>query len=331
MPGVGVAPGDDEHLVALPDEVLGQAAPGGQVGDVVLVDHRRHDQQRVVVDGLGRRLVLDELVLLGAVHHGPGGDRQVPAHLERAGRHHRGHPRLRGQVGDQRPEAAQHADTAAVGCRLPVSGVEQRAVARRGGGDEVGQHEAQAGVVAPVQFGPVEQRLRRLARRQVGLDGALEQGIARPGGVGEPAVLSARCLCRSSCRDHAELGRERRGLAADQAGAAGQPGGQPEQRPVRPEPPQHAERPVGKQEVQRPGVGDRLVGFLVLGRRGHPVSSVATVTRSPRAGAPRGGGSCRSGPWAARPPARPCAGTCTPRPGPGRTSAVRPAWRSRRA
>ena len=46
VPGVRVAPGDHEHLLALPHEVLDQAPARGQVQRVVLVDRRRHDQQR---------------------------------------------------------------------------------------------------------------------------------------------------------------------------------------------------------------------------------------------------------------------------------------------
>src|ERR1700751_930412 len=47
VPGVGIAPRHHEHLVTLLHQKLDHAAPRGQVDDVVLVDHRGHDQQRV--------------------------------------------------------------------------------------------------------------------------------------------------------------------------------------------------------------------------------------------------------------------------------------------
>ena len=50
VPRVWVAPGDHEHLLALPDQVLDQAAAGGQVQRVELVDRRRDDQQRHLPD-----------------------------------------------------------------------------------------------------------------------------------------------------------------------------------------------------------------------------------------------------------------------------------------
>ena len=44
-----VAPGDREHLLAVLDRVLHHAAARREVGDVVLVDHRRREQQRLLV------------------------------------------------------------------------------------------------------------------------------------------------------------------------------------------------------------------------------------------------------------------------------------------
>ena len=55
--------------------------------------------------------------------------------------------------------------------------------------------------------------------------------------------------------------------------------------------------------------------------------SEPAVTRPPRGAAPRGAGSSRSGPWAARPPARRAAGTCRRPPGPWRRPAAPPVSR----
>ena len=69
VPGVGVAPGDAVDLLAAGDEVLDQAALLGEVDHVVLVDRRRHDQQRDLADLGGLRGVLDQLEDVGAQHH----------------------------------------------------------------------------------------------------------------------------------------------------------------------------------------------------------------------------------------------------------------------
>ena len=63
-----VAPGDREHLLAVLDRVLHHAAARRQVGDVVLVDHRRREQQRPLAHLRGLRLVLDELEHRRAQH-----------------------------------------------------------------------------------------------------------------------------------------------------------------------------------------------------------------------------------------------------------------------
>jgi hypothetical protein len=82
VPGVRVAPGDHEHLLAVLNQVLDHAAAGCQVQHVVLVDGRRHDEQRYLPDLIGLRPVLDQLQDLGAQHHCSRRDGDVAAHLE---------------------------------------------------------------------------------------------------------------------------------------------------------------------------------------------------------------------------------------------------------
>jgi hypothetical protein len=65
VPGVRVSPGDHEHLLAASDEVLDEAAVGGQVEGVVLVDGRRYHEHRDLADMFGLRTVLDELTHVG--------------------------------------------------------------------------------------------------------------------------------------------------------------------------------------------------------------------------------------------------------------------------
>ena len=101
MPRVRVAPRDHEHLLALTHEELDQAASGRQVQRVVLVDRRRHDQQRNLAHLLGLRGVLDQLEHLGAQHDRARCDGDVAADLERRSVNHLGDARRRCQVAQQ--------------------------------------------------------------------------------------------------------------------------------------------------------------------------------------------------------------------------------------
>ena len=192
VPGIlaGVAPGDHEYLISLRDEELEHAAAGRKVGDVVLVDHRRDHEQRELVHGGRGRLVLDELEDVGAGHHRSRRHREILADLERVGLHHRRDVRGGGHIGDQGTGAPDEAQAAGVDERLPCGRAEQRVVARRGCGDEIGQHELQALIVPPVQLGVSEQLLGGLPDGQVGLDRALEQRVLTPRGICEPAVAA---------------------------------------------------------------------------------------------------------------------------------------------
>ena len=170
VPGVRVAPADREHLMALADQVLGHAAAGREVGDVVLVDHRRDDQHRVLVDLLGRRRVLDQLEHLGAEDHRARRDGQIAAHLECARLDHRRDARRLRHVRSQCPEPAQRAQAAGVHQRLDCGRVQQRIVARRCRSDQVGQDEPQPLVIPPVELG-VRQQLRWRSARPPGRSG----------------------------------------------------------------------------------------------------------------------------------------------------------------
>ena len=94
--------------------------------------------------GFGR-LVLDELEDVGAGHHRPRRHREIRADLERVGCHHRRDARGRGHIGDEGTATPDHAQAARVDERLPRGRADQQVVARRGRGDEIGQHELQAG------------------------------------------------------------------------------------------------------------------------------------------------------------------------------------------
>ncbi len=70
--GARVAPGDQEHLLPGGDEVLDEAASGGDVEDVEAVDRRRHEQQRDLEHLLGARPIVDQLEDVGPQHDRPG-------------------------------------------------------------------------------------------------------------------------------------------------------------------------------------------------------------------------------------------------------------------
>ena len=253
MPGVRVAPADREHLVALADQVLGHAAAGREVGDVELVDHRRHDEHRVLVDLLGGRGVLDQLEHLGTEDHRARRDGQVAADLEGTRLDHGRHPWRFGQVREQGAKAAERAEPARVDQRLDGGRVQQRVVAGRGGRDEVRQHEPQPLVVAPVQLGASHQPGRRLSGCQIGLEDTLEHGILAPGRVGEPAILALRCQLGRAGHDLGQLPGQRGGMLAHDPRPLGQVRRKPQNGSIRAESPQHAEGAVGEQHVERTG------------------------------------------------------------------------------
>jgi hypothetical protein len=91
--GVGIAPGDDEHLLALLDQPLDQAAPGRQVEHVVLIDRRGREEQRHLADLRGLRLALDELEDVGAHDDRARAEHEVLAHCEPTRVDRRGQPR----------------------------------------------------------------------------------------------------------------------------------------------------------------------------------------------------------------------------------------------
>ncbi len=80
--GVRVAPRHDESPVPLLDRKPHQRVVGLQIEDVVLVDRRRHEQQRPRMHALGQRGVLDELEQIVFKHHLACGSCHVAAHLE---------------------------------------------------------------------------------------------------------------------------------------------------------------------------------------------------------------------------------------------------------
>ena len=110
--GVRVAPGEREHLLALAHQVLDHAALGREVDEVVLVDHRRHDQQRLLAHRRRLRRVPDQLEQLGAHDDRAGRGRDVDADLEPRRVDARRQPRRRGHVAGEVARAAHEVGAA---------------------------------------------------------------------------------------------------------------------------------------------------------------------------------------------------------------------------
>ena len=250
VPGIGIAPGDDEDLLSAAHQVLDQAALLGEVDDVVLVDRRRHDEQRHPAHL--RRLggVLDQLEHVGAEHDRARGHRQVGADLERVRLDHRGHPWCGGEVARETTAAVDQVASAGVDDRLEHRGVEQRAVAGGRRLDQVVDDEPHPLVVAPVEVGVVDQATRCRSHRQVGLQCPAEQRVVGPARVGEAPVLLVRRELGTAQADPRQLTGQVAGPPHDPARAPGQVRGEAQTRDTGQEPAQRVEGSVGEQQVE---------------------------------------------------------------------------------
>ena len=197
VPRVRVAPRHHEHLLALRDQELDQAAAGGQVQEVVLVDHRRHDEQRVAVHARRDRLVLDQLEPLAAYTTAPGVTaRSWPTSKASAATIDgtRGGA-ARSVASARRPRTG--APAAGIDEGLPAAGLSSGLLLGAAAATRLASRNRQPGVVPPGQFGPVQQFLGRLGRRQVGLHAAAQYRVVLPGRIGEPAVARSAAGSRT--------------------------------------------------------------------------------------------------------------------------------------
>ena len=162
-----VAPGEREHLLALAHQVLDHAALGREVDEVVLVDHRRHDQQRLLAHRRRLGRVPDQLEQLGAQDDRAGRGRDVDADLERVAIDAGRQPRRRGHVAGEVAGAAYEVGAALLARRAQRNRVGQQVVGRREGIVHVLEREAHAPLVLLVEPG-VGHAGRRASRRRRG-------------------------------------------------------------------------------------------------------------------------------------------------------------------
>ena len=164
---VRVAPGDREHLLALLDRVLHHAAVRRQVGDVVLVDHRRREQQRALAHLRGLRPVLQELEHRAAQHDRAGRDRDVLADLNADVSTIDG---IRGGLAMSRAKlAAPRTKFRAAGVERAFStaGLVSGALTARARRATFSTAKRTCALAAPVQPGVADQPVDRLARGEV--------------------------------------------------------------------------------------------------------------------------------------------------------------------
>ena len=207
----------------------------------------------------------------------PGRDRDVLAHLERVGLHHRRHPRRGREVAHEPASAGDQAAAAGVDRPLEDLGVEHRVVARGRRLDQVVDDEAHPLPVAPAEVGVVDQPAGRLARGQVALEGTTQQRVLGPALLrGEATVLLVGLDVRAAGADPGQLTGQPGAPSYDAERVTGEPGREPDAGHARQEPAQRAARGVGQQQVERRG----RVGLpLLLGlERAH--QDDASVTSS---------------------------------------------------
>ena len=249
VPGVRVAPGDHEHLQAAAGQVLRHAPSGRQVHHVVLVDRRRHDQQRDLPHRGRGRAVLDQLEHRRPQDHRPGRDGEVHPDLERVRLDHRRHPRRGRHVGDEMPEAGQGAAAAGIDGGLQRRRVQQRVIARGQRVDQVGHPETNAFGVRPVQAGVCHHPFRGPRSSQVCLHRPAQQRIARPSRIGEPAVAPGRLHLRRAHRDAGQLTQQLTAPPGDKPRPASQRRSQAQAGTTRVHPAQRADSRISEQQV----------------------------------------------------------------------------------
>ena len=159
-----------------------------QVENVVLVDLRRHHQQRLGVLFFAHRLVLDQLKHLVAKHHRAGGGGHGLADLESLFGHLTGQTVVVQQIIEQMTEAAHQAVPAGVEQLLHRQRVEQ-SIGRRHGVVEQGEGEVRAGTIVIAHVAFIDPAFDLLLPGQIGLQAAPVKRVEAPRRIGETAVV----------------------------------------------------------------------------------------------------------------------------------------------
>ena len=194
-PRVGIDPGDAEHGESLIDAPFDEGFFRREIEHVEFVDPGRHDQQRALEHGRGRRRILDELHQLVLEDHLAGRGGKIASDLE-----HRGIRLADFQIAAAGLDVlGQHAHAA-----HQVVGIDGERLAQQFG---IGQHEIRrrqrVGDLPHVEFGlllgvrvevgGVADQLVGPARgEQIGLLEEVEELVRGPFRIGEALVAGRR-------------------------------------------------------------------------------------------------------------------------------------------
>jgi len=207
--------------------VFHEAAAGGEVGDVVLVD-LRGDHHEGPPEGLrpGGR-VLEELEDLAAVDHLAGCDREVLADPEGPRVDHRRHPAVVRQVVAQVAQPGDQALTAGAPRPGERGGVAEERVGgcQRLGNERQGEADPLAALL--VEAYVVDQAMEGRALHQVRLQQSAAEGVVGPGGVGEAAVGRVGRDLAAAEGDVQQLAGGGESVADEDAGLDGDPPEEP--------------------------------------------------------------------------------------------------------
>jgi hypothetical protein len=208
--------------------VLDQAAAGGEVGDVELVDLGRDGDKGALVAAPGGGRVLDELEHLAAVNDLARRDGQVDAHLEGAGVHRGRHAAVVAEVVEGVTGSGEQAAAPGLGGFGQGVWVAEECVRRCHGFGE--QHDRETGPLTTlvIQAQAVDKLQQCVAIDQVRLQEPVVERIVSPGVVGE-ALVARRRRNRAFSQDHlchlsGRPGTGGRHLRWLQHGALAQPG-----------------------------------------------------------------------------------------------------------
>ncbi|MNR32952.1 hypothetical protein D3C85_1505860 [compost metagenome] len=130
---VRIAPTDREEVQAATDRVFDKAASRRHVEEVVLADHRRHQEHRTLTHRGGDRVIFDQLEHLAAIHHRTWGDPQVLADFKAAGIHLSGHAAIMQHVVEPVFAPSQQTGSARIEGFLQRRRITQQGIGRRGG------------------------------------------------------------------------------------------------------------------------------------------------------------------------------------------------------
>ena len=203
--GVRIAPRDREDLLLLAEQPLGHAPSGRDVKDVVLVDRRRHEQQRHLIDLLGGRPVLDQLEHIGPQHHRSGRDGEISSDLELAHVDAGRQVRRARDVVEEATAAADEVGASCVDALLEHGGIGPGEVRRRQCVEHVARGKARLPLGPPIELGIGDQPVDRVAGGEVCLHHAMKEPVVSPRPVAKPAIALGRTSARAPGRHAREL------------------------------------------------------------------------------------------------------------------------------